>query len=210
MSVVREVSIMRRILTALAIVSLLALCPNIAQATTLQFSTVLSGLNETPTPVITPGTGTAFVTLDTTALTMHVIVSFSGLLANTTASHIHCCGPLGTSQGVATTVPTFAGFPLGVTSGFFDQTLDMTLASSYNPAFVTAHGGTIAQAQADLFAGIIAGEAYLNVHSSLFPGGEIRGQLTPTTAVPEPSSLIALMAGVGFLALVIPRQRLLR
>jgi CHRD domain len=201
---------MRRILTAVAIVSVFVLCPNIAQATTLTFSTILSGLNETPTPVITPGTGTATVILDTTALTMQVTVSFSGLLGNTTASHIHCCGPLGTSQGVATTIPTFAGFPLGVTSGFYDQTLDMTLASSYNPAFVTAQGGSVAQAQAALFAGIIAGQAYLNVHSNLFPGGEIRGQLTPTTTVPEPSSLIALMAGVGFLALVVPRQRLVR
>ena len=200
---------MRRILTAVAIVSILVLCPNIAQATTLSFSTILSGLNETPTPVITPGTGTATVILDTTALTMQVIVSFSGLMGTTTASHIHCCGPLGTSQGVATTTPTFAGFPLGVTSGSFNQTLDMTLASSYNPAFVTLHGGTVAQAQADLFAGIIAGEAYLNVHSNLFPGGEIRGQLTPSP-VPEPSSLIALMAGIGFLAIAVPRQRLVR
>jgi len=195
---------MRRILTAVAIVSVLALCPNIAQATTLEFSTILSGLNETPTPVVTPATGVAFVTLDTTALTMHVIVSFSGLLGTSSASHIHCCGPLGTTQGVATTTPTFAGFPLGVSSGFYDQTLDMTLASSYNPAFVTLQGGTVAQAQAALFAGIISGQAYLNVHSSLFPGGEIRGQLTP---VPEPSSLIALMAGIGFFAAAVPRMR---
>ena len=55
----------------------------------------------------------------------------------------------------------------------------MTLASSYNPAFVTAHGGTVAGAEADLLAGLKAGQAYLNIHSSTFPGGEIRGFLRP-------------------------------
>jgi hypothetical protein len=73
---------------------------------------------------------------------MFIDVSFSGLLGTTTASHIHCCTPtpLSGTAGVATTTPTFAGFPLGVTSGTYMNTLDLTLASSYNPAFVTANG----------------------------------------------------------------------
>jgi hypothetical protein len=48
---------------------------------------------------------------------------------------------------VATTLPTFAGFPLGVTSGTYINTLDLTLASSYNPAFVTANGGSMPHAK---------------------------------------------------------------
>ena len=65
--------------------------------------------------------------------------------------------------------PTFSGFPLGVTSGSFMQTFDMTQASSYNPAFVTANGGTVAGAEAALLAGLHAGTAYLNIHTSMVP-----------------------------------------
>ena len=95
----------------------------------------------------------------------------------TTAAHIHCCISPPGNTGVATTTPTFPGFPLGVTSGSYSRTFDMTAASSYNPAFVTAHGGTTAGAAAALLAGLQAGQAYLNIHTTMFPGGEIRGFL---------------------------------
>jgi hypothetical protein len=99
---------------------------------------------------------------------------------------------------VATTTPTFAGFPLGVTSGAYDNTLDLTLASSYNPAFVTANGGTPTSAEAALLAGIAAGNSYLNIHTSVVPGGEIRGFLVAT---PEPATLgLVSLALVGLLA----------
>jgi hypothetical protein len=106
---------------------------------------------------------------------------FSGLTGNTTASHIHAPTAfpfnLTNTAGVATTTPTFAGFPLGVTSGTYSNTLDLTALSSYNPSFVTANGGTAATAEAALTAAIAEGRAYWNVHSSTFPGGEIRGFL---------------------------------
>jgi hypothetical protein len=158
------------------------------------YTASLNGANEVP-DAATPGSGSAVVTIDDVANTMRVQIDFSGLLGNTTASHIHCCQPAGTNAGVATTTPTFAGFPLGVTSGSYDQTLDMTLASSFNPAFVTAHGGNVDQARADLFAGIAAAQSYLNVHTSMFPGGEIRGQLL--ARVPEPASWAMMIAGFG-------------
>ena len=99
-----------------------------------------------------------------------------------------------------TTIPAFAGFPLGVTSGTYNNTLDMTLASSYNPAFVTLNGGTVAGAFDALLNGLEAGDAYFNIHTNVFPGGEIRGFLA---AVPEPSTwamMILGFAGVGFMA----------
>ena len=134
---------------------------------------------------------------------VYVQVTFSGLEAGDTASHIHCCGPLGTNQIVATTTPTFPNFPSGVTSGTYDNTLDMTQASSYNPAFITAQGGTVASAEAALFAGLAGGMAYLNIHSSMFPGGEIRGQLAAAT--PEPGTL--LLAGVALAGFALRRRR---
>ena len=158
----------------------------------------LSGPAEVP-PNNSPGTGTALITIDAVANTMRVQTTFSGLLAGVTASHIHAATAVagaGTA-GVATTLPTFPGFPSGVTAGTYDQTFNMLLASSYNPSYVTNNGGTPAAAFAALTAAISAGKAYLNIHSTMFPGGEIRGflNLCPTINASIPNAF-ALPAGV--------------
>ena len=168
-------------------------------ADSITFTALLTGPNEFPSNA-SPGTGFATVTYDSLTHLLGVDVSFSGLTAGTTASHIHCC-TLPTA-GVATTVPTFAGFPLGVTSGTYVKTLDLTLASSFNPAFITANGGTVNSAEAALAAGLFAGVAYLNIHTTNFPAGEIRGFLTP---VPEPSTLTLL--GSSLVSLWAMRRR---
>ncbi len=167
----------------------------LAPAAVVTYEAVLSGPAESP-PNASPATGLAIVDVDAMAHTMRVRVDFSGLLAGTTVCHIH--GPTalageGTAS-VATTTPSFVGFPVGVTSGSFDLTLDMTLASSYRAGFITANGGTTAGAEAALFNSIAAGTAYVNVHTTLFPGGEIRGFLT---LVPTPGAgALLAMAGV--------------
>jgi hypothetical protein len=109
---------------------------------------------------------------------MRAQVTFQGLLAPNTAAHIHAATavPFEGNAGVATTTPTFTGFPSGVTSGSYDNTFDMTQASSYNPSFVTASGG-MSNAEAALATAMANGKAYLNIHSTLYPGGEIRGFL---------------------------------
>jgi hypothetical protein len=162
-----------------------------AHAVPITFEANLTGADENP-PNSSPGTGFTTVVIDPTLNTLHVDVTFSGLEAGTTASHIHCCQTapgLNNNVLVATTTPTFPGFPLGVTSGTYDHTLDLTMASSYNPAFITAEGGTVAGAEAALIAGIENEETYLNIHTTMFPGGEIRGTLVPA---PEPASLLLL------------------
>src|SRR6266568_1542932 len=183
------------LLLALMAAPMLAALP--AHAIPVPLSTTLSGANEVP-PIVSPGTGQVRATLDAAANSLFLNVTFSGLLANTSAAHIHCCAPLGTNAGVATTVPAFPGFPLGVTSGTFSSAVfDLTQATIYNPAFVTLQGGTIPLAEAALIAGIQNGTTYLNIHTVNFPGGEIRGQLE---AVPEPTTLLLLgttMAGLG-------------
>jgi len=167
-------------------------------ASPITYNVALTGPGESP-PNASTGTGFAVVTIDSTANTLNIVSEvFSGLLGTTTASHIHCCtGVPGTgTAGVATQVPSFSGFPLGVTSGSYSMSFDMTLASTWNPAFITAKGGTPADAEAALVAGAAAGEAYLNIHSTFAPGGEIRGFLV---AVPEPGTLslaVASLAGI--------------
>ena len=162
------------------------------------YTASLSGAKESP-PNSSPGTGNAVVTIDGVAMTMIVHVTFSALMAPTTASHIHAPAAVpGTgTAGVATAVPTFTGFPLGVTSGTYDHTFDMTLASSYNPAYLAANGGTPAAAFAALQTALANDKAYLNIHTTAVPSGEIRGFLTscPTIAVSIPDAF-ALPQGV--------------
>ncbi|PTR16470.1 putative secreted protein with PEP-CTERM sorting signal [Nitrosospira sp. Nsp2] len=169
------------------------------------YTTVLRGSAEEPANE-SPATGTATVTVDTTNFTMRVEETFSGLVAGNTASHIHCCTatPLAGNVGVATTTPTFTGFPTGTTSGVYDHTFDMTDPSSYNPSFITDHGGTASGAFDALVAGLNSGSAYANIHSSTFQAGEIRGFLT---LVPEPESYAMLLAGLGIISILARRRR---
>jgi hypothetical protein len=193
---------MKSALSAFVFTAAMLLAAFPASAIPITFTANLSGANEVPV-VNTPGTGLATVILDETAQTLQVNATFSGLTSNDTAAHIHCCAPLGTNAGVATTIPAFPLFPLGVTSGTYSSVVfDLTQPLIYNPAFVTLQGGTIAQAEAILIAGIEAGQSYFNIHTSINPGGEIRGQLLP---VPEPASLALL--GSALLAFVLIRRR---
>ena len=188
-----------------AVSALVLLMSTSAQAAPVFFTTGLSGAAEAP-PNGSLGTGYSNVYFDLAAHTMQVVVSFYGLTTGNTNAHIHCCTavPGVSTAGVATTTPTFTGFPTGATSGFYDHIFDMTLASSYNAAFVTANGGSILAAETALYNGLLAGKAYLNIHTSTVPAGEIRGFL----AVPEPLTLSLFGAGlVGAAALRRRRQR---
>jgi hypothetical protein len=169
----------------LALASVLILPAPAAHADVIDLFGNLSGANERPDPAPSLGTGVVQVVLNTTAQTIEINVTFSGLTSPDVAAHIHCCAPVGTNAIVATTMPTFGAlgpnpeFPLGVTLGSYDQTFDLTNSTFYNPAFVTANGGTVATAEAALMAGLESQMTYFNIHTVNFPGGEIRDQLVP-------------------------------
>jgi hypothetical protein len=193
---------MRKLILLTVAVFLAALTVN-ASATIYTYTTSLSGANES-SPNLSPGTGSATVVYDNSVHTLDLQMTFSGLLGITTASHIH--GPTAIpgigNAGVITTTPYFTGFPIGVTSGAYNNIFDLSLASSYNPSFITANGGTVGSAEAVLAASLANGTAYLNIHTTQYPGGEIRGFLLPEqpSSVPEPSTFILLGAGLGGLA----------
>lgn len=178
--------------------------PLAVQALPTVFKASLEGLSEVP-PNLSPGTGDVTVTVDDVAMTMRVEAIFSGLIGTTTVAHIHCCAPAGSNASVATAVPSFPGFPAGVTSGSYDTLFDMTLASSYNPAFVAANGGTAAAAFGVLFGGLNAGNAYFNLHTTQFPGGEVRGNLA--VDVPAPATLLLSVLGLAAIGMARLRSR---
>jgi hypothetical protein len=150
----------------------------------LIFAANLTGASEVPANA-SPATGTATVTLEDDNKTLDVNVTFAGLTAPATASHIHCCAAPGANAPVVLSFVT-AGFPVGVTAGTYTHSFDLT--STLSGIGVAAFIG-----------GLEGGLAYVNIHDSNFPGGEIRGWLTP---VPEPvgAGLLGLAAGALFAA----------
>ena len=176
-------------ITSILAAALCAVAFTSAQAAFVPYHAVLSGAAESP-PNASPGIGFANVDIDAASNSMTIHAEFSGLLGLTTAAHIHCCVASPGNVGVATQTPSFSLFPLGVSAGIFDDVYNLDLASTYRAGFITANGGTVAGARAALLAGLQGQMSYFNIHSTRFPGGEIRGFLQ---AVPEPASL-ALMA----------------
>jgi len=136
----------------------------------------LSWANEVPPAAGSAGTGRAVVIFSPDTKMMRIQATFSGLSTGSVASHIHCCTSATPTALIATTTPYFPGFPTAVTSGTYDNTFDMTLASSYNPAFVTAQG-SISVALNALLAGMTNSTAYFNIHTTMYPGGEIRANM---------------------------------
>jgi hypothetical protein len=193
-------TMMRRIFAAL----FLCLAASLPEASAGQ---VMYLLNFAPEAIGATGTGTGSVIFDTDISGMWISVDFSGLSGTTTVAHIHAATavPFAGTVGVATTLPTFPGFPTGVQSGTYNAFFDMTQSSSFSPNFITVSGGTIALAFSALMNASADGKAYLNIHTSAFGGGEIRSFLRP---VPEPSSVI--MTAVGLTALGFVRFRKMR
>lgn len=187
---------------ALAVALALASSTSLASASVFSYYANLDGPSESP-PNASPGTGYATVDYDNVAKTLLINATFSGLIGTTTQAHIHgaTAAPFTSTAGVAVTPGTLPGFPLGVTSGLYATTLDLTLTSTYTTGFLTANGGTAAGAEAGLAAAMASGRTYFNIHSSFAGGGEIRGFLT---AVPEPGSLALL--GLGGAALLFRRS----
>ena len=196
---------MLRSLIASCAAAALLCAASAAQASLIVYTTSLSGAAESP-PQVSAGTGFATVTIDDVLHTMAIHVDFADLTGTTTASHIHCCtaAPATGNVGVATETPTFSLFPLGVQSGTFDESYNLTLDATYNPPFLTANGGTAAGAQAALLAGLATQRAYLNIHTSFAPGGEIRGFLT---AIPEPGAWALMIFGFGAIGATLRRRR---
>lgn len=183
--------------TLLAGAAALGLAVGSAHAAPLIFTTQL-----TPEVAGATGSGNAVLVFDTAADTLEIRTRWIGLSGTTTVAHIHCCvAPPGT-VGVAVVPPTLPGFPVGVREGSYTRVIDLSVVANYGAGFRA--GETDAEVlEARLLAGLQAGTAYLNIHSSAFPPGEIRGFF----GVPVPMSVALLAPALLGLALVARRGR---
>lgn len=176
----------KKLLTGCALAGMITLAAP-ALADTLTYTASLTGAGETPP---NGSTATGMATFLLTGNILQINVTFTGLTGGpAAASHIHCCAAPGTNAPVW--VP-FAGFP-NATSGTYTMTVDLS-------TFAFSGGGT----EAALLVGMNNGTAYANIHNAEFPGGEIRGQITPT---PEPGTLLLLGTGAAGIASLLRRRR---
>src|SRR3954471_15788010 len=167
--------------TAVVAAALVASVPVSAQ----KFSGKFSGFNEVgglgageTGAILSQGTGTIKLKLDKNAGTITYELTYSGLSANVTQSHIHF-GRVHTAGNIMVFFCTNLGNgPAGTpacppTGGTVTGTL--TPASVVGPAAQGIPAG--AAGWPKILAAIRAGVTYANVHTTQFPAGEIRTQL---------------------------------
>ena len=156
---------LRPILCCAAIlVAVLGLGAHTASAQTYTLTATLTGAGENPA-INTGAFGSATVTVDMAARTVSYRVDVYNLPSGVTASHIHV-GAVGTNGPV---VVNFAP-PVPASNDFgFSGTVRET-------EFVLRPDQGIRSVD-DMFQAILGENSYVNVHSAVNGGGEVRGQL---------------------------------
>jgi CHRD domain len=170
----RRVSI-AAVLALLAVVSLVVLSGTSADEGGTSLRASLSGFQESP-PKLSPGSGTFTATLFNDHLNYKL--TYSGLSSSALQAHIHF-GQRAVSAGIfiwlcqtASNPSPTAGTPMCPAGGG-------TVTGTANAASVLKVSGQTLNSGNfnDAIAIIRSGEAYVNVHTTNFPGGEIRGQV---------------------------------
>ncbi len=122
---------------------------------------LLNGANERPTATSSTGNGAALIAVN--GSTVNYTVAYQGITGAPTGLHIHSPATTSTNAGISVDLLTT---PLTGTSG--------VLTGSFTASAIRTAGVSLDS----LVTLLRNGNAYVNIHSSTFPAGEIRGQVT--------------------------------
>ena len=152
---------------------------------------------ETDGSTNSPGMGQGTITLDTETNVISLDLSWSGLIGDLTKLHIH--GPATTDSSNPQHLIEIFGPPevpteLATTAGSWSDSFE--LQTLVQPNFDPIEPSLIIDT-------LLRGEAYVNVHTSVFGTGEIRGNLG--LPVPEPNAHWLIMPSL--IAITIWRKR---
>ncbi|MFN0163181.1 MAG: FxDxF family PEP-CTERM protein [Burkholderiales bacterium] len=176
--------------------------PATVLASVLQFNVLLNATNEVSSPhalnLGASGIGTLFY--DTVSNTYDLTVAASGLSSAVTGQHIHAQATTSQNSGVIVHLTA----PNGFDSGTLGATYFIGGVDRPSPGTIAAGNGHPAQS---FLAVLQSGLAYINIHTTLRGSGEIRGQLVPVTAVPEPETYALLLAGLAVVGFAARRRR---
>ncbi len=143
-----------------------------------------------------PGSGFGTVTLDRETNVLSYDFAWADLIGNLTKLHIH--GPASANESNPQHIVEIFGPPevpaeLATNAGrvadsFELQTLEQAGFDPIDPAYIIDT--------------LVSGQAYLNVHTTVFGMGEIRGNLglPVSRSIPEPNACVLLPMGLAWLA----------
>ncbi len=135
----------------------------------------LVGYQENP-DISTTATGSFKATIDDAARTISYTLTYSGLEGTVQQSHIHF-GKRAVNGGITLFLCGTAAFPGPAGTPTCPQSGTVSRTASAADVIGPAGQGIEPGAFEELVAAMRAGHTYANVHSTKWPGGEIRAQI---------------------------------
>ncbi len=169
----RRVALAASLVTALALVFASAPVAADSDETEVEFEVMLTQAQERPTP--TPTNAFGFAEVELKVVGDHVTIEFEVEVCNiqnVRQAHIHAAA----APGAVAPVRVFL-FGLVPAPGFSATGCEDLSEGTFSAKLSDVLPGTPAMTVAGLVQAILSGNAYVNVHTTLNPAGEIRGQL---------------------------------